>query len=110
MHRMEASSDDEAMGVEEKDEEVRVPKYDAKAEEEAKGEVEEEARVPKTKKAPVGMTAAEWHVHRLTHLPYNAACRCCVAGRKRDDQHRRVGPLQAQAALDAEGGASICAD
>lgn len=66
--------------------------------------------MPKTKKAPVGMTTAEWQAHRLTHLPYNAACRCCVAGRKRDDQHRRVGPLQAQAELDAEGGASICAD
>ena len=80
--------------------------------EEEKVEVEDEARVPNTKKAPVGMTPAEWQVHRLTHLPYNAACRCCVAGRKRDDQHRRreVGILQAQAALDAEGGASICAD
>ena len=52
-------------------------------------EVEDEARVPRTKKAPVGMTQSEWQVHRLTHLPYNAACRCCVAGRKRDDQHRR---------------------
>ena len=45
----------------------------------------QDARVPKTKKAPVGMTAAEWRIHRLTHLPYNPACRCCVAGRKRDD-------------------------
>ena len=72
----------------------------------------QDARVPKTKKAPVGMSANEWQIHRLTHLPYNPACRCCVAGRKRDDQHRRreVGPLQAQADLDAEGGASICAD
>ena len=69
---------------------------------------EGEARVPSTKKAPVGMTHSEWQVHRLTHLPYNAACRCCVAGRKRDDQHRRrkEGPLE----LDADGGASICAD
>ena len=76
------------------------------------GESEEEARMPKTKKAPVGMTPAEWQVHRLTHLPYNAACRCCVAGRKRDDQHRRrkEGPLQAQADLDAAGGESIYAD
>ena len=67
--------------------------------EEEKVEVEDEARVPKTKKAPVGMTPAEWQIHRLTHLPYNAACRCCVAGRKRNDQHRRreAGPLQAQA-------------
>ena len=52
--------------------------------------VPEEARTPKTKKSPVGMTAAEWQVHRPTHLPYNPACRCCVAGRKRDDQHRRT--------------------
>ena len=73
---------------------------------------EDEAGLPKTKKVPVGMTAAEWKVHKLTHLPYNPACRCCVAGRKRDDQHRRrdKGPLQAQAELDTEGGASICAD
>ena len=80
--------------------------------EEKEAEVEDEARVPKTKKAPVGMTQAEWQVHRLTHLPYNAACRCCVAGRKRDDQHRRrkEGSSQAQADLDADGGASICAD
>ena len=35
----------------------------------------QEARVPKTKKAPVGMTTAEWQIHRLTHLPYNPACR-----------------------------------
>ena len=35
--------------------------------------------MPKTKKTPVAMTPAEWQVHRLTHLPYNAACRCCVA-------------------------------
>ena len=61
------------------------------AEEKSEGEG---ARVPKTKKAPEGMTAKEWQIHRLTHLPYNPACRCCVAGRKRDDQHRRreVGP------------------
>ena len=70
------------------------------------------ARTPTTKKAPIGMTVSEWNVHRLTHLPYNAACRCCVAGRKRDDQHRRreSGPLQAQADLDAANGSSICAD
>ena len=85
------SSDDEAIGVDEED---------------------EEARVPRTKKAPVGMTAAEWQVHRLTHLPYNAACRCCVAGRKRDDPHRRrpEESSSSQADLDADGGASICAD
>ena len=59
MPMIEESSDDEAMGVEEEDEEARVPKDDTIAEEEAKGEVEEEARVPKTKKAPVGLTAAE---------------------------------------------------
>ena len=72
--------------------------------EEKEVEVEDEARVPLTKKAPVGMTQSEWQVHRLTHLPYNAACRCCVAGRKRDDQHRRrkEGPSQAQADLDAD--------
>ena len=80
------------------------------AEEEVEGE--DEANMPKTERAPVGMTPAEWQVHRLTHLPYNAACRCCVAGRKRDDQHRRrkEGPLQSQADLDAAGGESICAD
>ena len=68
----------------------------------------EEARLPRTKKAPVGMIQAEWQIHRLTHLPYNPACRCWVAGKKkRDDQHRRR--EVSQAALDAEG-ASICAD
>ena len=50
--------------------------------------VQETARIARTKKSPVGMTAAEWQTHCLTHLPYNPACRCCVAGRKRDDQHR----------------------
>ena len=34
-----------------------------------------EARTPTTKRPPVGMTVAEWDVHKLTHLPYNAACR-----------------------------------
>ena len=73
---------------------------------------EDGARLPNTKKVPAGMTAAEWELHKLTHLPYNPACRCCVAGRKRDDQHRRrdKGTTPAQAELDAEGGASICAD
>ena len=58
------------------------------------------------------MTAAEWKVQRLKHLPYNPACRCCVAGRKRDDQHtrREVVPCQGQAEVDAENGASILAD
>ena len=68
---------------------------------------EDGARLPNTKKVPVGMTAAEWELHKLTHLPYNPACRCCVTGRKPDDQHRR---RAAQTELDAEGGASICAD
>ena len=41
------------------------------------GEDEEnDARLPKTKKVPVGMTATEWSSHKLTHLPYNPACRC----------------------------------
>jgi hypothetical protein len=95
--------------LKEEDESGVMAVDDADEEEEQVGD---EARVPKTKKSPVGMTTAEWHVHRLTHLPYNAACRCCVAGRKRDDQHRRfkVGSPQAQAELDAERGASICAD
>ena len=44
---------------------------------------EDEARLPRTKKVPVGMTAAEWELHKLTHLPYDPACRCCVAGRNR---------------------------
>ena len=95
--------------LEEEDESGAMAVDDA---EEGEDEVGDEARVPKTKKLPVGMTTAEWQVHRLTHLPYNAACRCCVAGRKRDDQHRRVkaGSPQTQTDLDAAGGASICAD
>ena len=84
----------------------------ATGEAESEEDEENDARLPKTKKVPVGMTAAEWNSNKLTHHPYNPACRCCVAGRKRDDQHRRrdKGPLQAQAELDAESGASICAD
>ena len=76
----------------------------ATGEAESEEDEENDARLPRTKKVPVGMTAAEWNSHKLTHLPYNPACRCCVAGRKRDDQHRRrdKGPLQAQAELDAE--------
>ena len=69
---------------------------------------EEEARVPRTKKPPVGMTAAEWQTHCLTHLPYNPACRCCVAGRKRDDPHRRR--TTGSADINTEGKDSICAD
>ena len=89
-----------------------APEVMATGEVDSEEDSEDTARLPKTKKVPVGMTAAEWNLHKLTHLPYNPACRCCVAGRKRDDQHRRrdVGPLQAQAELDAESGASICAD
>ncbi len=30
---------------------------------------EHDARIPKTKKAPMGMTTAEWNLHKLTHLP-----------------------------------------
>ena len=69
---------------------------------------EEEARVPRTKKPPVGMTAAEWQTHCLTHLPYNPACRCCVAGRKRDDKHRRRTTDSVD--INTEGKESICAD
>ena len=70
--------------------------------------VPERARIAKTKKSPVGMTAAEWQTHRLTHLPYNPACRCCVAGRKRDDQHRRRTTDSVD--MNIEGKESICAD
>ena len=89
-----------------------APVVMATGEADSEEETEDDARLPRTKKVPVGMTAAEWKWHKLTHLPYKPACRCCVAGRKRDDQHRRrdIGPFQAQAELDAEGGASICAD
>ena len=89
-----------------------APNVMAMGEAEEEREEEQEARTPRTKKAPVGMTAAEWKTHRLTHLPYNPAGRCCVAGRKRDDQHRRrdVGPFQTQTEWDAESGASFCAD
>ncbi len=38
------------------------------------GETLTQAVKPK-KKLPVGMTTAEWQVHRITHLPHNAACR-----------------------------------
>ena len=91
---------------------TEAPAVLATGEADSEEDTEDEARLPTTKKVPVGMTAAEWKVHKHTHLPYNPACRCCVAGRKRDDQHRRrdKGPLQAQAELDAESGASICAD
>ena len=89
-----------------------APEVMATGEDDSEEDTEDNARLPKTKKVPVGMTAAEWTLHKLTHLPYNPACRCCVAGRKRDDQHRSRDhePLQAQAELDAESGASICAD
>ena len=65
---MEESSEDEAMAVDEVDVEAWEPKEDTEA------EVEEQTRAPNTKRAPVGMTPAEWQVHRLTHLPYNPAC------------------------------------
>ena len=89
-----------------------APMVMATGEADIEADEEHDARTPKTKKAPVGMTAKEWNLHKLTHLPYNPACRCCVAGRKRDDQHRRrdKGPLQTDAELDAESGALICAD
>ena len=83
---------------------TEAPMVMATGEADSEEDTENDARLPKTKKVPVGMTATEWKLHKLTHLPYNPACRCCVAGRKRDDQHRRrdKGPLQAQAELDAE--------
>ena len=69
-----------------------------------------EARTPNTKKAPIGMTAAEWNMHRLTHLPYNPGCRCCVAGRKRDDPHRRRKSGEVQADMDSSNGSTIHAE
>lgn len=91
---------------------TEAPMVMATGEADSEKDSENDARLPKTKKVPVGMTATEWKLHKLTHLPYKPACRCCVAGRKRDDQRRRrdKGPLQAQAELVAENGASICAD
>ena len=94
------------------DEMSEAPMGRATGDAEVEVDEEHEARTPKTKKPPVGMTEREWNLHKLTHLPYNPACRCCVAGRKRDDQHRRrsKGPLQTETEMDAENGAKICAD
>lgn len=40
---------------------------------------------------PKDMTAEQWARHCLTHLPYNAACPFCVAG-KRANTPRRTSP------------------
>ena len=42
-------------------------------------------------KSPGMPTAKEVEEHEATHLPYKAWCRHCVAGRGKDDYHRKIG-------------------
>ena len=63
----------------------------------ALGEDEEEVdqgRNPRTRLPPVGMTKEEMRHHSLTHILYNPACRCCVAGRRKDNHHHQRSGLQ----------------
>ena len=52
---------------------TEAPAVLATGEADSEENTEDEARLPKTKKVPVGMTAAEWKLHKLTHLPTRRA-------------------------------------
>ena len=72
----------------------------------------EEGRAPRTRKCRESMNAEELRMHSLSHIPYHPGCKCCVAGRKKDQKHprRHTGHAQMQADLEEANGASICAD
>ena len=72
----------------------------------------EQARVPRTRKCPDGMSTEELRGHNLTHIPYHPGCECCVAGGQRDHKRplRDSGHIRMQSDLDVASGSSICAD
>ncbi|CAJ1369087.1 unnamed protein product, partial [Effrenium voratum] len=79
----EHSSDDDELPAAEAE-------HPAEEEEAADGDLEEEALVPEAPgplaaEAPPAPTAAE----RATHLPFQPWCELCVAGKSKEDPHRR---------------------
>ena len=67
-------------------------------EDETKAEEEEETevRMPKILRDPGEPTKAERDEHEKLHLPYRSWCPDCVAGRAREDPHRRANKTNAQ--------------
>jgi hypothetical protein len=55
----------------------------------------EEAAVARALPAAPVPSEEEKRTHRLTHLPYKAWCQACVAGKAKDNAHRRVKPREA---------------
>ena len=59
-------------------------------EEEQPEDESEEAARPRILRDPGDPTPQEVDEHNVTHMPYRAWCRHCVAGRGKEDPHRRV--------------------
>ena len=63
----------------------------------------DDARMPRSRRAPQMPNQEEVRVHQITHLPYAAWCESCVAGRSISDASRRVDrsgrPRDAEATL-----------
>ncbi|CAJ1383334.1 unnamed protein product, partial [Effrenium voratum] len=83
----EHSSDDDELPAAEAE-------HPAEEEEAADGDLEEEALVPEAPgplaaEAPPAPTAAERATHSMTHLPFQPWCELCVAGKSKEDPHRR---------------------
>ena len=51
---------------------------------------EEEAEEPRVIRDPGKPSAREIEQHNMTHLPFRAWCSTCVAGRAKEDPHRKV--------------------
>ena len=45
----------------------------------------------KAKKIPAQVTLAEWNDHQMLHLPFRSWCPHCIAGKAKEDPHRRQG-------------------
>ena len=54
----------------------------------------DQGRNPRTREPPVGMTKEGMRTHSLTRIPYSPACRCCVAGRRKDNHHHQRSGIQ----------------
>ena len=57
----------------------------------------EVARKPILKKIPETVSIDEFNQHMITHLPFRSWCDHCVAGKSREDDHRKREPLDKQA-------------
>ena len=57
----------------------------------------EVARKPALKKIPETVSIDEYNQHMITHLPFRSWCDHCVAGKSREDDHKKREPLDKQA-------------